>query len=227
MRVEVVKPEQHLSRDLADGCHGNAAVAEALDQRQQVVSEHFEDHAHVRAVWAAVLEVIEQGERAQLSSAEVGTRATMRLLFAFCSGLAGAVAGFATLDLLEDPYFVVGSFGVVLCTLLHLERHLPLPITVPAEPHRRKVAPSELAMHNVAAAAEALADAHRMIAARTVALVALILAVAAVVALLRSSGAAVGEHVLLRLLGDGWNPLLLCGSSRRPFFLAPRFFAWR
>ena len=60
--VHVVEAEEDLFGDLLDEVHGHALVLMAFDQAQQVLAEHLEHHADVRAVGAFVSEVVEEGD---------------------------------------------------------------------------------------------------------------------------------------------------------------------
>ena len=60
--VHVVEPKQYLLRDLLDEVHRDALVLVSLDQAEQVLAEHLEHHAYVRAVRAFVSEMVEEGD---------------------------------------------------------------------------------------------------------------------------------------------------------------------
>lgn len=58
--VHVVETEQDLLRNLPDKGHGHTLVLMAFDQPQQILAEHLEDHADMRAVGALVPEVVKE-----------------------------------------------------------------------------------------------------------------------------------------------------------------------
>lgn len=60
--VHIIEPEEDLLRDLLDDVHWHALVLVALDQAEQVLAQHLENHANVRAVRALVSEVVEEGD---------------------------------------------------------------------------------------------------------------------------------------------------------------------
>lgn len=58
--VHIVQPEQDLLSDLLDEVHGNAFVLVTFDKAKKVLAEDLENHADMSAVWALVLEMIEE-----------------------------------------------------------------------------------------------------------------------------------------------------------------------
>lgn len=60
--VHVIQTQQNLLRDLLDDRGRDALGLVPLDESQEVLAEHLEDHADVRSVGALVLEVVEEGD---------------------------------------------------------------------------------------------------------------------------------------------------------------------
>lgn len=148
LAVQVVQAEQDLLGNLLHEGDGDAAVVPALDQAQQVLAQHLEDHADVGAVGALVLEGVEEGDDV----------------------LAPGVVGLGLDDLAEQLDLVDGGLGVV-CRRAHdLERDVLLGGVVPRQPDGAEVAPAQLAHHRVLAVLELLADGHRVVAALAVVL---------------------------------------------------------
>lgn len=138
-RVEVVEASEDLARDVAHNRQRDAAVAEVLDQRQQVVAQHLEHHAHVAAVRARVLEGVEQAAAALV------------------------VVLVVRADLLQHLDLVARRLGVVLRGLLDLQRGQAVGVAVVCEPHGAEVAPAQLAEDNIAPIEELVADRYRMV----------------------------------------------------------------
>ena len=57
--VQIVQAEQELLRDLLDERHGDTTVVPALNKTQKILAQDFENHAHMRAIWAFMLEAIQ------------------------------------------------------------------------------------------------------------------------------------------------------------------------
>lgn len=58
--VEIIQSEQHLLGDLLHKRHGNTSVVPALNQTQQVLTQHLKDHTYVNAVGSFVFEGVQQ-----------------------------------------------------------------------------------------------------------------------------------------------------------------------
>jgi hypothetical protein len=148
LAVQVVEAEQHLLRDLLDQRHGDAAVVPPLYQPQQVLAQHFKDHAHVHAVWALVVERVEQAD-------DVG---------------AAGMVFIRVDDLLQQLDLVEGRLGVVGGGAHDLERDVLAVAVVARQPDGGEVAPAELAHNGVLAVFVLLAHLHRVVAALAVVL---------------------------------------------------------
>jgi len=146
LAVQVVQAEQHLLGDLLDQRHGDAAVVPALDQAQQVLTQHLEDHADVDAIGALVLERVEQADDV----------------------LAAGVVGVGLDDALEQLDLVDGSLGVVGGGAHDLEGDVLAGDGVARQPDGGEVAPAQLADDDVAAVVVGLADLDGVVAALAV-----------------------------------------------------------
>ena len=54
--VHIIQTQQHLFCDLLDQRHGDAAMVPALNQTQQIFTQHLEDHADMDTIGTLVLE---------------------------------------------------------------------------------------------------------------------------------------------------------------------------
>ena len=196
--VKVVQTAQHVPAYSLDRAHGNPAVVVPLDERQEVIAEHLEAHAHVRAVRALVLERVHQLDH--LAGAGVHVQSGRRSLFSLAFSLLSlrlsllpvlALARLALAavrrrslavvhlvhrrDLVQYGDLVASRLGVMARGFLNLERHLGVRARVVADPHRGEVAPSELLADDVPAVLVGVADGYRVVAALAVALGALVL----------------------------------------------------
>jgi hypothetical protein len=148
LAVQVVEAEQHLLGDLLDQRHGDAAVVPPLYQPQQVLAQHFKDHAHVHAVGALVVERVEQADDV---------------------GAAGMVL-IRVDNLLQQLDLVEGRLCVVRSGAHDLERDVLAVAVVARQPDGGEVAPAELAHNGVLAVFVLLAHLHRVVAALAVVL---------------------------------------------------------
>ena len=142
LAVEIVESLEDLFDDEADILERYAVVVGLDYELEQIVAEHFEDHADVDAVRAGHFEVVEQ-------------------LDGFEAILVVGVAVAATLEQLD---FVGGRFGVVFSRFDYFERDEAHCFEVPAQPHGGEVAPAELAQ-NVVALVVQVADFDGVVAA--------------------------------------------------------------
>ena len=195
--VKVVQTAQHVPAYSLDRAHGNPAVVVPLDERQEVIAENLEAHAHVRAVRALVLERVHQLDHLAGAGVHVrGRRSLFSLAFSLLSlrlsllpvlalaRLALAAVRWRSLavvhlvhrrDLVQYGDLVASRLGVMARGFLNLERHLGVRARVVADPHRGEVAPSELLADDVSAILVGVADGYRVVAALAVALGALVL----------------------------------------------------
>ena len=60
LSVEIIQTQQDLFCYLLDQWHWDASVVPSLDQTQQILSKHFENHANVHTIRTLVLERIEK-----------------------------------------------------------------------------------------------------------------------------------------------------------------------
>jgi len=58
--MHVIQPQQDLLRDLLHEMHRHSLVLVSFDETEEILAENLKDHAHVDAIWAFVLEVIEK-----------------------------------------------------------------------------------------------------------------------------------------------------------------------
>jgi hypothetical protein len=100
LAVDVVETEEDLLGDLLADVVGNAAVVVTLDQPEEVLTQHLENHADVVPVRPAMCEVVEEGN--DVSSTGVG--------------------GVGLDDSLKKLDLVERRFCVVSCRLDDLER---------------------------------------------------------------------------------------------------------
>mmetsp|Transcript_25654 Transcript_25654/g.81644 ORF Transcript_25654/g.81644 Transcript_25654/m.81644 type:complete len:262 (-) Transcript_25654:306-1091(-) len=161
--VQVVERNQNLVRNLPHEVHWDAVVVVVLDEREKVVPEALEHHAHVRPVGPPVLEVVDQRDHEHV----VGT-------------FAGFGVDRHVLDSAEELDLVLGGLCVAAGALLDFHGAIGLLLAVVHEPHRAEVAPAKLLFHHKAAVLIELADAHRVVAAGAVALAAFIFVIAVV-----------------------------------------------
>ena len=113
-----------------------------LDQAEQVLAQHLEDHADVGAIGAFVFEGVEEGDDV----------------------LAPGVVGLGLDDLAEQLDLVDGGLGVVGGRAYDLEGDVLLGDIVPGQPDGAEVAPAQLAHHGVFAVFELLPDRHGVVA---------------------------------------------------------------
>lgn len=59
--VHIIETQQNLLRNLLADGHRHTLVLMPLDQTKKVLSEHFENHANVGAVWTLMPEMVEEG----------------------------------------------------------------------------------------------------------------------------------------------------------------------
>lgn len=101
--VQVVETEKDLLGDLLDNVLRHTSMLISLDQAQEVLAEHLEDHAHVRSVGTGVTEVVDEADDVTSSG----------------------VRGGRIDDSLQQLNFVQGGFGVVVIRLDDFERDVP------------------------------------------------------------------------------------------------------
>ena len=58
--MQVIQADQHLACEVAHHRNGHALVVVALDQAEQIVTQHLKHHTHVLAMWSLVLEPVQQ-----------------------------------------------------------------------------------------------------------------------------------------------------------------------
>mmetsp|Transcript_861 Transcript_861/g.2098 ORF Transcript_861/g.2098 Transcript_861/m.2098 type:complete len:281 (-) Transcript_861:557-1399(-) len=130
LSVQVVKCDEELACNVAHDFQRYSVVVVTLDEREQVVTERLEDHAHMQSIRPAHVERVKQSHD---------------ILVAF---------RVAACNLPQDGHFVTCSLGVVFGALLHLERAERVGFVRRSnEPHCGKVPPPELLEHAVACAA--------------------------------------------------------------------------
>ena len=112
--MEIIKGLQDLFRNDLHVADGDAAIVRTDDQFEKIVSEHFEDHAHVCTVRTCDFEFVEQ-----LNTFE-----------------AVGVGRVRVSNTGEELDFVQRCFGVMLCTFHHFHGDEQRRFTVPAEPNR-------------------------------------------------------------------------------------------
>ena len=202
-RVEIVQSQEDVAAHSLDRAQGNPTIVVPFDERQEIIPQHLERHAHVRPVRSSVLEAVQQphnlpGARVQPRRGRIhrpGSPRPVPTLLLFRRGRARARAapramvgslspaavlvapidGAHVRDLLEDGDLVHGCLCVVLRALLHLERHLGAGGGVIAQPTRGEVTPPEFLEDDVSAVLVGIADADGVVAALAVAVVALVL----------------------------------------------------
>ena len=148
LAVQIVQAKQDLLGDLLHEGDGDAPVVPALDQAQQVLAQHLEDHADVGAIGAFVFEGVEEGHDV----------------------LAARVVGLGLDDLAEQLDLIDGGLGVVRGRAHDLEGDVLLGDVVAGQPDRAEMAPTQLAHDRVFAVLELLTDRHGMVAALAVVL---------------------------------------------------------
>mmetsp|Transcript_7833 Transcript_7833/g.20426 ORF Transcript_7833/g.20426 Transcript_7833/m.20426 type:complete len:251 (-) Transcript_7833:6-758(-) len=177
--VEVVETDEGVRRYLAGDVERNTLEVVALDEGEHVRPHDLEHHAHVLAVRAVVLKLVEQRHYAGEGQMGQPVRQGPRDL-APLPGLAQACLWAGRLR--EQLDLVVGGLGVVRGTLLDLHGHEAALPRVLAEPHRREVSPAQLGQHPVAPVVD-LPDGHDVVAAPAVPLGALVVALGALLLL--------------------------------------------
>ena len=202
--VEVVQTHQDVPADGLHRAQRDTAVIVPLDEREEVIAEHLEAHAHVRAVRSLVLERVHQPDhlartrvrRRRMTVSIRGTTirrftrsrapprlrrplavlALARLPLATVRGRTFAVVHLVHRgDLVEDGDLVPRRLGVVRGALLHLERHLCARGDVVAYPHGGEVAPPQLLPDDVPAVLVGIAHGDGVVPALPVPLRALVL----------------------------------------------------
>jgi hypothetical protein len=128
--VQVVQGVKHLTCNVANNIKGNAPIPEVLYERKQVVTQHLEHHAHVAAMGTHMSKSVQKPTAAVL------------------------IIQIAISNFCEDLYFISGCLGVVRGRLLDFEGSKAISVTIVNKPHGRKMAPSKLAQHTVAAIAK-------------------------------------------------------------------------
>ena len=58
--MHVIQPQQNLLRNLLHEMHRYSLILVPFDETEEILAQHLKDHAHVDAIWAFVLEVIEK-----------------------------------------------------------------------------------------------------------------------------------------------------------------------
>ena len=118
--MHVVESHEYLLRDLLDEVHGDAFVLVALDETEQILAQHFEDHADVRAVGPLMAEMVE--ERDDMGSAGMGQGGRKGREGVLGGGLDGRGGGGD--QSLEQLDLVERSLGVSWSRLDDLERDM-------------------------------------------------------------------------------------------------------
>jgi hypothetical protein len=131
--------DDRLAPGVAPLQHHHPLRHQRLDERQQIVAQILEHHTHMSPVRPRVLEVVHE-----LHHPASILRVPIR-------------------NLLQDCDLILRRLRVMLRVLLHLQRYKFLVMRVPDQPDGGEVAPTELAVHDVAALAEPIANAHGMV----------------------------------------------------------------
>ena len=95
--VQIVQAHEHLPRKSSHGGKGHPAVPEGLDETEEVVAQHLEDHADVGPVRPRVLEPVQEAHAVPL------------------------VVGVPLCDLGKELDLVAGGLGVVRGRLLDFQ----------------------------------------------------------------------------------------------------------
>lgn len=140
--VHIIQTQQDLFCDLLDQRHGDAAMVPALNQTQEIFTQHLEDHADVDTIGTFVLEGIEQTD--DMFPTRVGR-----------VGFDDAAQQFNLID---------GGFGVMGGGAHDLEGNVLVGNGIAGQPDSGKVTPAQLANDDITTIVVGLPDGDGMIA---------------------------------------------------------------